>query len=154
MKVLIDNIQDRFPIPAGFFPLLQELVRALLQAEGRGENEEIGLILVDDAYIRELNLAYRDRDRATDVLAFDLQDEASGQGEDTILGDVYISVERAAEQARDYGHSLQREVAFLAVHGILHLLGYDHQSSCQEADMDARQTFIMEHFHENLNERF
>ncbi len=147
MAVNIHNDQDKVRIPAALPPLLQEIAEHLLQEEGRSLEEEITLILVDDGQIWELNRTYRKLDRITDVLAFDLQDEMTGKEEDRILGDVVISVERAAAQAQEYGHSLEREIAFLAVHGILHLLGYDHSSAAEEKEMFSRQHFILKKFH-------
>ncbi len=147
MAINIHNDQDMVRIPAALPPRLQEIAGHLLQEEGRSLEEEITLILVDDGQIRELNRTYRKLDRVTDVLAFDLQDEMTGKEEDHILGDVVISVESAAAQAKEYGHSLEREIAFLAVHGILHLLGYDHSSAAEEKEMFSRQHFILEKFH-------
>ncbi len=146
MAINIHNDQDKVRIPAALSPLLQEIGEHLLKEEGRSQEEEISLILVDDGQIRELNRTYRKLDRATDVLAFDLQDEMTGKEEDHVLGDVVISVERAAEQAREYGHSLEREIAFLAVHGILHLLGYDHRFATEENEMFSRQHLMLEKF--------
>ncbi len=146
MVINIHNDQDKVRIPAALPPLLQEICEHLLQEEGRSLEEEITLILVDDGQIRELNRTYRRLDRPTDVLAFDLQDEMTGKEEDHVLGDVVISVERAAEQAREYGHSLEREIAFLAVHGILHLLGYDHRFAAEENEMFSRQYLVLEKF--------
>jgi probable rRNA maturation factor len=113
---------------------------------------EISLVLVDDDYIRELNLAYRGLDKPTDVLSFALEeaDEAplvsDGAVIPELLGDIYISVTRAAEQAVTYGHSFERELGFLAVHGLLHLLGYDHQTPEEAATMRGREEQIMREF--------
>jgi len=94
-------------------------------------------LLVDNETIRELNREYRDKDSATDVLSFPLEEDQEENGEpeviggptERMLGDIVVSVERAVEQAGEYGHSIERELAFLAVHGLLHLLGYDHEKS-------------------------
>ena len=104
---------------------------------------------VDDDAIHALNRAFRDKDSATDVLSFPMveDDEAfdCDEAQDTVvLGDIVISMEHAAAQAEQYGHSLQRELAFLAVHSTLHLLGYDHERSPkEEKDMFARQEAIL-----------
>lgn len=147
MTIIINNDQDKVHIPEGVSLLLQEIAEHLLQQEGRSREEEISLILVDDRQIRELNRTYRNVDQATDVLSFDLQDEMTGHEEDRLLGDVVISIERAAAQAQEYGHSLEREIAFLAVHGMLHLLGYDHHSTAEEKEMFSRQQLILEKFY-------
>lgn len=146
MVILINNIQDKIRVPVELTSLLEQIGSDLLQLEGQPRDSEVSIILIDDEYIRELNLTYRGQDRPTDVLAFCLQDDMTGMEEDKVLGDVLISVERAAGQAQEYGHSLKREVAFLAAHGILHLLGYDHKSSDEEEEMKSRQIFILERF--------
>ena len=110
---------------------------------------EISVTLTDDAHIRALNLEYRGIDRPTDVLSFPMYsfaygDEPPADGEFT-LGDVVISVERAEAQAKEYGHSTRREVAFLTVHSVLHLLGWDHETSEKdERAMFAKQDEIMD----------
>ncbi len=84
------------------------------------------VILTDDEEVHILNREYRNIDRTTDVISFALNDNGSIPGPINVLGDVYISIPKMMEQAKEYGHSEKREVAFLAVHGLLHLLGYDH----------------------------
>lgn len=113
------------------------------------ENCEVSIILTDDARIRELNREYRGIDRPTDVLSFALHEsdepEIIFDGEDQIdaLGDIIVSVERARAQALEYGHSFRREIIFLIVHGMLHLLGYDHIEEADRLEMEAEQKFIM-----------
>ena len=99
----------------------------------------------DNQQIHELNLQYRGVDRPTDVLSFPLMD-FSGESDEPVvsLGDIVISLEKAQEQADEYGHSFEREVAFLTVHSMLHLLGYDHMEEDEERDMRARQRTVME----------
>ena len=90
---------------------------------------EFNVILVDNNYIHELNKNYRKIDRETDVITFALEDnEEVNEEEHRLLGDIYISVDKAKSQALEYGHSFKREICFLAVHGFLHLLGYDHMN--------------------------
>ena len=99
------------------------------------DETEISVLLVDNATIRELNRDYRAKDAPTDVLSFPLEEEREDEAEPAViggpsarmLGDVVISVEKAVEQATEYGHSVERELAFLAIHGLLHLLGHDHE---------------------------
>ena len=104
--------------------------------------------MTDDAHIHELNRTYRGIDRATDVLSFALTEseepEILGAPSGEVLGDIIISVERAREQAMAYGHSYLRELSFLTVHGMLHLLGYDHMEEAERLEMEAEQRAIME----------
>ncbi len=106
------------------------------------------LIIVDNDYIHELNKNYRGIDRETDVITFALEDEDTlivGDNE-RILGDIYISIDRARSQAVDYGHSFLRELSFLAVHGFYHLLGYDHQTKEEEEVMFKKQEEVLESY--------
>jgi probable rRNA maturation factor len=103
----------------------------------------VSVLLTDDAGIRELNLSYRGQDRATDVLSFSQQEGDPMAGAPELLGDIVVSIERAAEQAARYGHSTAREVGFLSVHGLLHLLGYDHEDPDEEAVMMATAERIL-----------
>lgn len=113
------------------------------------EVEDVGpvcfnVILVNNEYIHELNRDYRHIDRPTDVITFALEDNKDFPGYDVrILGDIYISLEKAHSQAEEYGHSFKREICFLAVHGFLHLLGYDHMEKEEEKIMFARQELIL-----------
>lgn len=103
------------------------------------------VIIVDNPYIHELNRDYRNIDRETDVITFALEDEkdmVEPDGE-RILGDIYISIDKAISQAKEYGHSLLRELSFLAVHGFYHLLGYDHQTEEEEKVMFAKQEEVL-----------
>ena len=136
-KVLITNDQNTVKIPSGLRILIRRSCNAVLDFENFDCPAEISVTFVDNNRIHELNLQYRDKDSATDVLSFPLGengvydiDEDNGC---KILGDIVISMERAMEQAELYGHTLQREVAYLTVHSMLHLLGYDHEASGLEA---------------------
>lgn len=112
------------------------------------ENVEFNLIIVDNKYIHELNRMYRNIDRETDVITFALEDEDSIIIPDNrrILGDIYISIDKAKSQAEEYGHSLLRELSFLAVHGFYHLLGYDHQTKEEEEIMFKKQEEVLDAF--------
>lgn len=112
------------------------------------ENISFNLIIVNNEYIHELNRTYRKIDRETDVITFALEDEDTiiiPSGE-RILGDIYISIDRARLQAKEYGHSLLRELSFLAVHGFYHLLGYDHMRPEDEKIMFAKQEEVLEEY--------
>lgn len=110
------------------------------------ENVSFNLIIVDNDYIHELNKTYRNIDRETDVITFALEDEDTlvMPSDERILGDIYISIDRAKSQAKDYGHSLLRELSFLAVHGFYHLLGYDHMTEEDEKIMFKKQEEVLE----------
>ena len=110
------------------------------------ENVSFNLIIVDNDYIHELNKNYRNIDRETDVITFALEDEDTlvMPSDERILGDIYISIDRARSQAEDFGHSLLRELSFLAVHGFYHLLGYDHMTEEEEKVMFKKQEEVLE----------
>ena len=114
------------------------------------EKENVGnvifnVILVDEEKIHELNREYRNIDRPTDVITFALEDNEDIKYEDfRLLGDIYICRERVYSQAKEYGHSVLRELSFLTIHGFLHLIGYDHMKSEEEKIMFARQDEILD----------
>ena len=108
-------------------------------------NGVVNIIIVDNKRIREINKEYRNIDSETDVISFALEDD------DTfielpirILGDIYISIDRVKSQAKDYGHSYKREICFLVVQGVLHLLGYDHMNTSDEKVMFSKQDKILD----------
>ena len=104
------------------------------------------VIIVDNDYIHKLNKEYRNIDRETDVITFALEDDKTFNPDIRILGDVYISIDKAKSQSVEYGHSLLRELSFLAVHGMLHLLGYDHMKKEDEDIMFPLQEKILEEY--------
>lgn len=127
---------------------LKELMEYALKQE-QVETVIFNLILIDNKTIHKINLEYRGIDRPTDVISFALEDDKSCphiEGMPRILGDIYISIEKAKEQAELYGHSFERELSFLAVHGLLHLLGYDHMEKEEEKIMFERQELILDGF--------
>ena len=101
------------------------------------------IIFVNNDYIKELNKNYRNIDRETDVITFALEDDKTVISKVRILGDIYISIDKAISQAEEYGHSLKREISFLTIHGILHLLGYDHMNEKDEKKMFSLQDEIL-----------
>lgn len=108
------------------------------------DNLEFNIIIVNNDYIHELNKNYRNIDRPTDVITFALEDYEDGiKLERRMLGDIYISIDKAISQAEEYGHDLRREICFLAVHGFLHLLGYDHMEKEEEEIMFSLQEEIL-----------
>ena len=130
-KVLITNQQKKVKVPSGLRILIRRSCNAVLEFEGFKQPAEISVTFVDNAEIQTLNAQYRGKDMPTDVLSFPLGEDGRYDVDPEtgacMLGDIVISMEKAMEQAEIYGHPLQREVAFLTVHSMLHLLGYDHE---------------------------
>ena len=126
---------------------VQKVLYSAIEKE-KLENVSFNLIIVDNAYIHELNKTYRNIDRETDVITFALEDEDTiiVPGNERILGDIYISIDKARSQAVEYGHSLLRELSFLAVHGFYHLLGYDHMTPEDEKIMFAKQEEVLDNY--------
>lgn len=112
------------------------------------DNVLFNVIIVDNDYIHQLNKEYRGIDRETDVITFALEDEKEmiSPVPERVLGDIYISIDKAISQADFYGHSLLRELSFLAVHGFYHLLGYDHQNKEEEKIMFMKQEEVLEEY--------
>lgn len=124
---------------------IYELLAFALKRE-KLENVEFNIIFVDSDTIHEINKNYRHVDRVTDVISFALEDNETITLDHRVLGDIYICVERAEEQAKEYGHSFLRELAFLSIHGLLHLLGYDHMEKEEEKIMFSKQEDILNEF--------
>ena len=152
------NDQKKEPLTAAARALVKRAITAALDYEQFEGAAEVSVTFVDNEAIRELNRDYRGKDAATDVLSFPLYEDEDdfndgfvlppdAEDEDdapTAIGDIVISVERAKAQAEEYGHSFERELAFLAVHSTLHLLGYDHERSPEEdAEQRRRQEEIL-----------
>ena len=127
--------------------LLRRVTAETLRHEGIEGEVALSVVITDDEAVRELNRQFRDVDAPTDVLAFGSGEEGdfvTAPGEPAYLGDVVISYPRAVAQAEEYGHSIDRELALLVVHGVLHLLGYDHMSEAERTEMWTRQNEILE----------
>ncbi|MDF2929587.1 MAG: metalloprotease ybeY [Anaerospora sp.] len=130
---------------------LEQTVRAVLRKAadvyGLKENNEVSLVFCDDAYIQDLNKQYRGKDQSTDVLSFALNEGEEPKIVDgpsqVLFGDIIISLETAARQAEEYNHSLEREVAYLTVHGMLHLLGYDHMTEEDKTEMRIEEEHVL-----------
>lgn len=126
---------------------IRRVATRVMEAEGR--DADVDITLVDDESIRELNREYRGKDAPTDVLSFSLLEDGGeepyivGDPAFNLLGDVVISVETAARQAEEYGHSLERELGFLTAHGVLHLLGYDHGTPEEEERMQQKAESVL-----------
>ena len=148
VKVIISNTQKKVKIPTGIRLLIRRCCHAVLQLENFDGSAEVSVRFVDNEEIRKLNKQYRNIDKETDVLSFPMgENGVYDVNHDTgakILGDIVISMEKAVEQAKMYNHPLQREVGFLTVHSMLHLLGYDHMEPEEEKEMFAKQKEILE----------
>ncbi|KFZ40781.1 MULTISPECIES: rRNA maturation RNase YbeY [Thermoactinomyces] len=150
MSLVID-LQVETPLNEAEQESLSVILKAL-RAAARAENlppADVAVTVVDNEQIHALNKEYRQVDRPTDVLSFPLWEPGEewviSEEEETVpLGDIVISYPKAKEQAEEYGHSLERELGFLAVHGFLHLLGYDHETAEEEKEMFQRQEEILQ----------
>lgn len=147
VKVIITDRQKKVRIPTGLRMLIRRACIAVLREEQFEGNSEVSVSFVDNEGIHQLNKEFRNIDSATDVLSFPLGENGEYDvNPDTgakLLGDVVISMERAQEQAKEYGHSLEREVCYLTVHSMLHLLGYDHMEPQEKAEMRMKEETVM-----------
>lgn len=151
MKIItfLSNEQEKLEPPQDIENLIEICTAAALEEEGIDDTAEVSVTLVDNEGIRRLNKEHRDIDRETDVLSFPLGDddgyEIDPDNDAIMLGDIVISLEKAAQQAQEYGHSYRREVAFLITHSLFHLLGYDHvNSEEEEKEMFGKQEKVLE----------
>ena len=135
LKLYFSNEQKKIKISFRMRRLITKAVKEALKQEGFEYFAEISVSFIDNEAIHKLNLQYREKDKPTDVLSFpiwekdELADGSAFDGHAVTLGDIIISAEQAKAQSEEYGHSLEREICFLAVHSVLHLLGYDHETS-------------------------
>jgi probable rRNA maturation factor len=150
LKIYFSNEQDKIKISFKIRHLIKKSVKEALTQEGFSYPAEVSVSFVDNEAIHKLNLEYREKDKPTDVLSFpmwekeELYDGSALDGHAVTLGDIIISAEKAKSQAEEYGHSLEREICFLSVHSILHLLGYDHETSEEdEAYMKNKQEDVL-----------
>lgn len=145
MTVIITNEQDKIAIPVEWEAKINQVAEICFQEEQIPAEAEVDLLFVDNETIREMNREYRDKDMATDVLSFPMYeaDEEIDDEEEILFGDIVISLERAQEQCQEYGHSLEREVMYLLVHGLLHLAGYDHMEEEDKKQMRAQEEKLL-----------
>ena len=133
-----DNVEVNFK-----YAYLDDVIKRVLEHE-KVKNAYFSIIFVDQSEIQDLNREYRGIDRPTDVISFALEDNIDKINTDIrVLGDIYICIPKMIEQAETYGHSIKRELSFLTVHGLLHLLGYDHQKEEEEKIMFGLQELIL-----------
>ena len=143
MELYVENEQEKLQVEKRTIDALHKAMNIASNLHSL-EDSTVNIILVDNAKIREINREYRGVDRETDVISFALNDfEVTFPWEREELGDIYISVEKALEQSREYGHSFDRELVYLAVHGLLHLLGYDHLEEAEKKEMRQEEEKII-----------
>jgi probable rRNA maturation factor len=147
MEITISTNQNKITETDKLENVITQVLEKAAEVYGLDAHTEVSIVLADDEYIHELNLSYRGKDRPTDVLSFALNEgeepEIIDGPAEVLLGDIIISVETASRQAEEYGHSLEREMAYLTVHGILHLLGYDHESPDDKAEMRTEEEHVL-----------
>lgn len=141
MEVYIDDRQNSIEIDESIEDLFEKVIKESLLVEGRSLNYEVSVSLVTNEEIQRLNKQYRGIDSETDVLSFPLEDEFSVDL--PLLGDIIISVEKAMEQSKEFGHSIQRELAYLTAHSMFHLMGYDHMNREDKEAMRNKEKNVM-----------
>ncbi len=141
MEIYIDNRQSKVEIDEDIYLLLEKVIRESLLVENMDLNYEVSISFVDNEEIRELNKVYRGIDRDTDVLSFPMDEDFMVPI--PLLGDIIISTEKAVEQSKDYGHNLERELAYLTAHSMFHLMGYDHMDEDEKKIMREKEKLVM-----------
>jgi probable rRNA maturation factor len=152
MILNIDFIDETNEVTKEQINMIEQLLNYAAEIEHVPNGAEVSISFVDNERIRIINRDYRGKDQPTDVISFALEEKGEGEieivGADIppLLGDIIISIPKAKEQAKEYGHSFMRELGFLAVHGFLHLLGYDHKTEEEEKVMFSKQKDILERY--------
>ncbi|NRG43736.1 rRNA maturation RNase YbeY [Bacillus sp. CRN 9] len=152
MNLIIDFIDETKDLTESQIAEINQLLNFAAEKENIDGETEVSVTFVNNERIQEINREYRDKDRPTDVISFAMEELGEGEialmGEDLprVLGDIIISIPKAKEQAEEYGHTFMRELGFLAVHGFLHLLGYDHETTEEEKIMFTRQKDILDEY--------
>lgn len=158
--IYVENNQDKIEVSEDLIKKIKEVINFALKEDGVTIKTEISMLLVDNEEIRGINKETRNIDRATDVLSFPMLDyedkkvykevykdekfdDSYFDGEDLVLGDMVLSLERAKEQSEEFNHSFEREVFYLIVHSVLHLLGYDHMEEDEKSIMRKREEEIL-----------
>lgn len=144
MIISMENAQDKIELGEYLEQRLQDGLNAVAKLHDLDDMTEVDITIVDDEEIHQLNRDYRNVDRPTDVLSFALDEDDEDEpelleGQLHLLGDIIISAETATRQAEEFGHGLEREIVYLAVHGLLHLLGYDHMVGEDKVIMRAKE---------------
>ncbi|MCM3114869.1 rRNA maturation RNase YbeY [Neobacillus sp. MER 74] len=152
MTLLIDCIDETETLTEEQMLEIERVINFAAKKQDVEEHSEVSVTFVSNERIQEINREYRDKDKPTDVISFAMEELGEGEVEfvgadmPRVLGDIIISVPKAIEQAEEYGHSFIRELGFLAVHGFLHLLGYDHMTAEEEKEMFTLQKDILDEY--------
>lgn len=148
MEIMITNSQDKVEFTEGMEKIVEEVITTAARLEGIEGDYEVSILITDNLFIHELNLRYRGQDKPTDVLSFALNETSDEEPdfleeETNVLGDIVVSLEQAALQSKEYGHTLERELGYLVAHGMLHLLGYNHEDEEERKVMRDKEEKIM-----------
>ncbi|MEH6955410.1 rRNA maturation RNase YbeY [Neobacillus drentensis] len=152
MTLLIDCIDETEKLTEEQMLEIERVITFAARKQMVEAHSEVSITFVSNERIQEINREYRDKDKPTDVISFAMEELGEGEVEligadmPRVLGDIIISIPKAIEQAEEYGHSFLRELGFLAVHGFLHLLGYDHMTEEEEKEMFTRQKEILDEY--------
>ncbi|MEN2439267.1 rRNA maturation RNase YbeY [Bacillus sp. JR_21] len=150
MSLLIDIVDETGSVSEEMLKEVENLLQFAAECEGVQDQAEVSVTIVSNDDIHQINKEYRGKDAPTDVISFALEEEGEGEIEivgaemPPVLGDIIISADRTREQAEEYNHSFKRELGFLAVHGFLHLLGYDHMTKEEEEEMFTKQKELLD----------
>ncbi|AFI29089.1 rRNA maturation factor [Bacillus sp. A053] len=150
MSLLIDIVDETGSVSEEMLKEVENLLQFAAEREGVQDQAEVSVTIVTNDDIQQINKEYRGKDTPTDVISFALEEEGEGEVEivgaemPPVLGDIIISADRTREQAEEYNHSFKRELGFLAVHGFLHLLGYDHMTKEEEEEMFTKQKDLLD----------
>ncbi|MED4558904.1 rRNA maturation RNase YbeY [Bacillus subtilis] len=150
MSLLIDIVDETGSVSEEMLKEVENLLQFAADREGVQDQAEVSVTIVSNDDIHQINKEYRGKDAPTDVISFALEEEGEGEVEivgaemPPVLGDIIISADRTREQAEEYNHSFKRELGFLAVHGFLHLLGYDHMTKEEEEEMFTKQKELLD----------
>ncbi|MEI1422139.1 rRNA maturation RNase YbeY [Bacillus cabrialesii] len=150
MGLLIDIVDETGSVSEEMLKEVENLLQFAAEREGVQDQAEVSVTIVTNEDIQQINKEYRGKDAPTDVISFALEEEGEGEIEivgaeiPPVLGDIIISADRTREQAEEYNHSFKRELGFLAVHGFLHLLGYDHMTKEEEEEMFTKQKDLLD----------
>lgn len=152
MTLVIDSIDETKSLSDNELIQIENILSFASKKQNVEQGSEISITFVTNESIQEINREYRQKDYPTDVISFAMEELGEGEVEvvgadmPRILGDIIISIPKAKEQAEEYGHSFMRELSFLAVHGFLHLLGYDHENEEDEKEMFSLQREILDEY--------
>ncbi|WP_340034594.1 rRNA maturation RNase YbeY [Bacillus sp. FSL K6-0993] len=150
MSLLIDIVDETGSVSEEMLKEVENLLQIAAEREGVQDQAEVSVTIVSNDDIHQINKEYRGKDAPTDVISFALEEEGEDEIEivgaemPPVLGDIIISADRTREQAEEYNHSFKRELGFLAVHGFLHLLGYDHMTKEEEEEMFTKQKELLD----------